>query len=98
MKEAGLTVGGFYKHFDSRDELVAEAVSDAFGIWQRQKVAAEAGGQTLSFEKLIDDYVRICTARIQARAVPSARWRRSSLAAISGLARSPLNKPGRTLS
>jgi len=23
MKEAGLTVGGFYKHFDSRDALVA---------------------------------------------------------------------------
>ena len=21
MKEAGLTVGGFYKHFDSRDDL-----------------------------------------------------------------------------
>jgi len=57
MKEAGLTVGGFYKHFDSRDELVAEAVSDAFGVWQRQKEVAETGGQTLSFEKLIDDYV-----------------------------------------
>jgi TetR/AcrR family transcriptional regulator, transcriptional repressor for nem operon len=57
MKEAGLTVGGFYKHFDSRDELVAEAVSAAFGVWQRQKEAAEAGGQPLSFEKLIDDYL-----------------------------------------
>lgn len=29
MKEAGLTVGGFYKHFDSRDELVAEALAAA---------------------------------------------------------------------
>ena len=57
MKEAGLTVGGFYKHFDSRDELVAEAVSDAFGTWQRQKEAAESGGQPLSFAKLIDDYL-----------------------------------------
>ena len=57
MKEAGLTVGGFYKHFNSRDELVAEAVSSAFGIWQRQKEAAESGGQPLSFEKLIDDYL-----------------------------------------
>jgi TetR/AcrR family transcriptional repressor of nem operon len=57
MKEAGLTVGGFYKHFDSRDELVAEAVSAAFGIWQRQKDAAESGGQPLSFAKLIDDYL-----------------------------------------
>ena len=57
MKEAGLTVGGFYKHFDSRDELVAEAVSAAFGIWQRQKEAAESGGRPLSFAKLIDDYL-----------------------------------------
>src|SRR5882724_4000188 len=30
MKEAGLTVGGFYKHFGSRDDLVAEAVSACF--------------------------------------------------------------------
>jgi TetR/AcrR family transcriptional repressor of nem operon len=29
MKAAGLTHGGFYKHFDSRDELVAEAVEAA---------------------------------------------------------------------
>jgi TetR/AcrR family transcriptional repressor of nem operon len=36
---------------------VAEAVSVAFGIWQRQKEAAEAGGQPLSFAKLIDDYL-----------------------------------------
>ena len=57
MKEAGLTVGGFYKHFDSRDELVVEALSDAFGVWQRQKDTAESSGQSLSFEKLIDDYV-----------------------------------------
>jgi TetR/AcrR family transcriptional repressor of nem operon len=57
MKEAGLTVGGFYKHFGSRDELVAEALSDAFGVWQRQKAAAASSNQTLSFEKLIDDYV-----------------------------------------
>jgi TetR/AcrR family transcriptional regulator, transcriptional repressor for nem operon len=29
MKAAGLTHGGFYKHFDSRDDLVAEAVERA---------------------------------------------------------------------
>lgn len=29
MKAAGLTHGGFYKHFDSRDDLVAEAVEAA---------------------------------------------------------------------
>ena len=36
---------------------MAEAVSAAFGVWQRKKEAAESGGQPLSFEKLIDDYV-----------------------------------------
>jgi len=30
MKEAGVTAGGFYKHFDSRDELVVEALATAF--------------------------------------------------------------------
>src|SRR6266404_4944586 len=57
MKEAGLTVGGFYKHFDSRDELVAEAVSSAFGTWKRQMDAAASGGPPLSYAKLIDDYL-----------------------------------------
>jgi len=57
MKEAGLTVGGFYKHFDSRDDLVAEAVSSAFGGWKRRVDAAKAGGPPVSLAKLIDDYL-----------------------------------------
>ncbi len=40
MKEAGLTVGGFYKHFASRDEMVAEAMQLAFGSWEA-KVRSE---------------------------------------------------------
>lgn len=57
MKEAGLTVGGFYKHFDSRDDLVAEAVSSAFGRWKRRVDAAKAGGPPVSYEKLVDEYL-----------------------------------------
>jgi TetR/AcrR family transcriptional repressor of nem operon len=30
MQAAGLTHGGFYKHFGSRDDLIAEAADDAF--------------------------------------------------------------------
>src|SRR6266545_4963319 len=30
MKAAGLTVGGFYKHFQSKDELLAESIAEAF--------------------------------------------------------------------
>jgi AcrR family transcriptional regulator len=62
MKEAGLTVGGFYKHFDSRDDLVAEAVSSAFGGWKRRVDAAKAGGPSVSLAKLID---AIWTKRIE---------------------------------
>jgi TetR/AcrR family transcriptional repressor of nem operon len=57
MKEAGLTVGGFYKHFDSRDELITEAVSSAFGDWQRRVDAAASGGPPVSYARLIDDYL-----------------------------------------
>ena len=57
MKEAGLTVGGFYKHFDSRDDLVTEAVSAAFGGWQRRVDAAASGGPSVSGAELIDHYL-----------------------------------------
>ena len=30
MKASGLTVGGFYEHFRSKDELLAEAIAQAF--------------------------------------------------------------------
>jgi TetR/AcrR family transcriptional regulator, transcriptional repressor for nem operon len=30
MKASGLTVGGFYKHFRSKDELLAEAIAEGF--------------------------------------------------------------------
>jgi len=57
MKEAGLTVGGFYKHFGSRDALVAEAVGRALELWKHQVDAAAAGGPPVSFESLVDEYL-----------------------------------------
>ena len=58
MKEAGLTHGGFYAHFDSREALVIEAFGYAMdrstAYWQ--KLAAEMPpDQRLS--RLIDDYL-----------------------------------------
>jgi TetR/AcrR family transcriptional regulator, transcriptional repressor for nem operon len=57
MKEAGRTVGGFYKHFNSRDDLVAEAVHSALGTWKRQLDSATSGGPPFSYAKLVDDYL-----------------------------------------
>jgi TetR/AcrR family transcriptional repressor of nem operon len=51
MKEAGLTHGGFYKHFDSRDDLVAEAVEAAIAQGREgyEKVTAEADDPLAAF-------------------------------------------------
>ncbi|REE92222.1 TetR/AcrR family transcriptional regulator [Cupriavidus plantarum] len=40
MREAGLTVGGFYKHFDSREALVMEALTVAFAGLEAWEAAA----------------------------------------------------------
>jgi len=55
MKEAGLTVGGFYKHFESRDALVLEAVQAAFTLWKDAQDNLEL--KDYSYEKLIDGYL-----------------------------------------
>jgi len=57
MKEAGLTVGGFYKHFKSRDALVAEAVGSALEMWKERIDAAAAGGPRVTYDSLVDDYL-----------------------------------------
>jgi TetR/AcrR family transcriptional repressor of nem operon len=57
MKDAGLTVGGFYKHFNSRDALVAEAVGSALELWKRQVDAAAKGGPPVTYESLVDEYL-----------------------------------------
>src|SRR5215469_14551682 len=40
MKASGLTVGGFYKHFRSKDELLAEAIEQSFAEFDEKSHAA----------------------------------------------------------
>jgi TetR/AcrR family transcriptional regulator, transcriptional repressor for nem operon len=56
MKEAGLTHGGFYKHFDSRDDLVAEAVAEAVAQ-SRNGVAAVTDGAEDPLAAFVDWYL-----------------------------------------
>jgi TetR/AcrR family transcriptional repressor of nem operon len=51
MKAAGLTHGGFYKHFGSRDDLVAEAVERALadGTRATARVTADADDPLAAF-------------------------------------------------
>ena len=57
MKEAGLTHGGFYRHFESREHLVAEAAERALTQGSEWTMAsAELGGQR-GYTALVDGYL-----------------------------------------
>jgi TetR/AcrR family transcriptional regulator, transcriptional repressor for nem operon len=57
MSEAGLTHGGFYRHFASRDELIAEAVEAALAHGSRRTDAAAELGGILALTAIIDGYL-----------------------------------------
>jgi TetR/AcrR family transcriptional repressor of nem operon len=57
MNEAGLTHGGFYRHFDSRDELVAEAIAAALAQGSRRVDAASERGQPATLAAIVDGYL-----------------------------------------
>ena len=61
MKEAGLTHGGFYAHFESRDALLAEAVAKAGrdnAAWFEQRAAARTDTGTSALRVVIESYLR----------------------------------------
>jgi TetR/AcrR family transcriptional repressor of nem operon len=64
MQAAGLTHGGFYRHFDSKEALVAEAVTvafDEFVEWLASRTKKSgAGGAVAAFTEryLSDDHFR----------------------------------------
>jgi TetR/AcrR family transcriptional repressor of nem operon len=56
MRAVGLTHGGFYKHFDSRDDLIAEAVERTFAESQEATEAVIAGAED-PLRAFVDWYV-----------------------------------------
>jgi TetR/AcrR family transcriptional regulator, transcriptional repressor for nem operon len=58
MRQAGLTHGGFYSHFASKDALVAEAIEAAAEQSARnlRKVVHRAGGQS-GLSAIVDSYL-----------------------------------------
>jgi TetR/AcrR family transcriptional repressor of nem operon len=57
MKEAGLTHGGFYRHFGSRDQLVAEAAQLALRQGSEPTMAAGRLGGRPGYTALVDGYL-----------------------------------------
>ena len=56
MKEAGLTHGGFYSHFSSKEELVREALGATF---QQSQVRFPKNGETFkNLEEIVRYYLR----------------------------------------
>ncbi len=57
MKQAGLTHGGFYRHFDSREELMAEAIATALAQGsERLQASAKLSGPA-GLAAIIDGYL-----------------------------------------
>ncbi len=111
MKQAGVTVGAFYKHFKSRDELVVEALATAFKDIDAWEEHAETLAQLL--QTYLTEYHRdnpgagcamgallgdMSRASKSAKTVYTARVKRN-LAVTAGLLPSEKNpnKRGRAL-
>ena len=57
MKQAGLTHGGFYRHFESREDLVAEAIDAALAHGSRRVRQASQLGGPEALAAMIDGYL-----------------------------------------
>jgi TetR/AcrR family transcriptional repressor of nem operon len=57
MREAGLTHGGFYRHFSSRDDLIDEAVDTALEQGSRRTEQSASIGGVDALTAIIDGYL-----------------------------------------
>jgi TetR/AcrR family transcriptional repressor of nem operon len=57
MKQAGLTHGGFYRHFDSREALVAEATQRALSQGSARAIAAADLGGKRGYVAIVNGYL-----------------------------------------
>src|SRR5262245_55278331 len=58
MKKVGLTKGGFYRHFESKDDLLVEAVAGAFDEMGRNMVeVAKSASEGQALRAIIERYL-----------------------------------------
>lgn len=91
MKSAGMTSGGFYGHFSSKDELLSHACAVAFqhveGVWRAH--AAKAESKSEAYEAIIDGYLNENNLKRPGTGCP--------IPSLAGeVARESANKPIRT--
>ncbi|WP_086562215.1 TetR/AcrR family transcriptional regulator [Streptomyces africanus] len=56
MKDAGLTNGAFYAHFESKDDLVTTAIADQLKV-QAENVVAQAAPGRAGIEQIVRGYL-----------------------------------------
>src|ERR1700753_2915505 len=60
MRDAGLTHGGFYKHFESKDALLMESLSEAFEqITDRLTQAAGQAPPEAAWKTIVKTYLSL---------------------------------------
>lgn len=59
MKEAGLTHGGFYRHFGSREDLIEEAVERALGEGTKRVSNGSKPSRKNRYRAIIDGYLSV---------------------------------------
>ena len=60
MKESGLTHGGFYAHFDSRDALIGEAFAHAMeGVARRWRRRADSAPEGKGLDAIVNAYLTV---------------------------------------
>lgn len=60
MKSSGLTVGGFYKHFSSKDQLFVEAIAESVReIEARLTEGARKGSQGEVWKEIVKKYLSV---------------------------------------
>ncbi len=60
MRDTGLTHGGFYKHFGSKDELLLEAIDEAFrDITEKLAGAAEQAHSEAPWKAIVKAYLSL---------------------------------------
>lgn len=57
MRDCGLTHGGFYRHFASREDLIAQALERAFADGEAHSAAATKGDAPRSLRRIVASYL-----------------------------------------
>src|SRR5580698_5287727 len=73
MRDTGLTHGGFYKHFGSKNDLLVESIGEAFREMGARLVrAAEQSPPRTAWKAVVTEYLSLDHCKVPERGCPMA--------------------------